>query len=137
MVAIVSFYPSSFECERIIPPGHLSRLLHFNLLLCISPYYIWLGRSRSTDVTRFLHAFEIESGNTIGNMTPKSLRAMKAPEDAAVVPELEIGEPALRLESRQEEPEQGIVIDVSPPLSSFHYQVKNVSKPYNYKSTQA
>lgn len=67
---------------------------------------------------------------------PKSLRAMKAPEDAAVVPELEIGEPALRLESRQEEPEQGIVIDVSPPLSSFHYQVKNVSKPYNYKSTQ-
>lgn len=95
--------------------------------MCISPYYIWLGRSRSADVTRFLHAFEIESGNTIGNMTPKSLRAVKASDDSTVVPELEIGEPALRLESRQEWQGQDVVIDVSPPLSSFHYQVKNVS----------
>lgn len=61
---------------------------------------------------------------------------MKVPEDATAVPEPEIGEPALRLESRQEELKQDVVIDVSPPLSSFHYQVKNVSKPHNIRNTQ-
>ena len=92
-----------------------------------SPYYIWLGRSRSADVSRFLHAFEVESGNTIGNMTPRSFKAMKAAEETATVPELTIGEPALDF-GQDVTQEQGVIIDVSPPLSSFHYQVKNVSE---------
>ncbi|KAH8119073.1 hypothetical protein DFH11DRAFT_1780569, partial [Phellopilus nigrolimitatus] len=91
------------------------------------PYYIWLGRSRSTDVSRFLHAFEVESGNTIGNTTPRSLRAAKEKDPVLPVPELEIGDSALDLgiASGKEEGSPMITIDMTPPLSSFHYQVKN------------
>lgn len=42
-----------------------------------------------------------------------------------VVPQLEIGEPAMDLGSPAKL--NDIIIDVSSPLTSFHYQVKNVS----------
>lgn len=126
------------------------------------PYYIWLGRSRSCDVSRFLHAFEVESGNTIGNLSPRN--ALGSPASASAssssttvirpstsliiaksstsdgspeIPELEIGEAALPLNGEKgNEPNNltdaplvtgSVIIDVSPPLSSFHYQVKNAS----------
>ena len=52
---------------------------------------------------------------------------MKATEETATVPELTIGEPALDF-GQDVTQEQGVIINVSPPLSSFHYQVKNVSE---------
>ncbi|KAH7886768.1 hypothetical protein F5I97DRAFT_1927075 [Phlebopus sp. FC_14] len=80
------------------------------------PYYIWLGRSRSCDVSRFCHAFEVESGNMIGNCSPSSFVTIKESE---IIPPLEIGKPAFEHEA----PKSDTVINVSPPLSSFHYQL--------------
>ena len=92
----------------------------FALLSRSSPYYIWLGRSRSCDVSRFCHAFEVESGNLIGNCSPASPNVIK---DAKVIPLLDIGKPAL--EVAPSVPAHA-TINITPPLSSFHYQVGNV-----------
>ena len=43
-----------------------------------------------------------------------------------LVPPLEIGAPAMDLATEKEKRPPAIIIDVSAPLSSFHYQVKNV-----------
>ncbi|KAG6334616.1 hypothetical protein ID866_4477 [Astraeus odoratus] len=80
------------------------------------PYYIWLGRSRACDVSRFCHAFEVESGNLIGNCSPASIPIIKESE---VIPPLEIGKPALD----QPAVRADAVISITPPLSSFHYQL--------------
>ncbi|KZP16506.1 hypothetical protein FIBSPDRAFT_1047462 [Athelia psychrophila] len=87
------------------------------------PYYVWLGRPRSCDVSRFCHAFEVDCGNSIGNTTPQSLSPVK--ETEMLVPPLEIGAPAMDLALDVAAKPPAIVIDVSSPLSSFHYQVKN------------
>ncbi|KAJ7783043.1 hypothetical protein B0H16DRAFT_1658444 [Mycena metata] len=68
------------------------------------PYYIWLGRPRACDVSRACHAFEVEGGNMIGNCSPAPLKAMKEVEDLDVQP-------------------AEVVIDVTPPFSSFHYHI--------------
>ncbi|EGN99748.1 hypothetical protein SERLA73DRAFT_121865 [Serpula lacrymans var. lacrymans S7.3] len=83
------------------------------------PYYIWLGRSRSCDVSPFCHAFEVEGGNMIGNCSPTPNAVVKESE---MVPPLEIGDPMLPVPV---EPSNAAatVIDITPPLSSFHYQV--------------
>ena len=86
---------------------------------CIRPYYIWLGRSRFCDVTRFCHAFEVEGGNTIGNCSPASL-------------EFKIVSPSVSNVSHDPEPrlpshDGRSVINITAPLSSFHYQIKKVS----------
>ncbi|KAJ6586838.1 hypothetical protein DFH09DRAFT_1245371 [Mycena vulgaris] len=81
------------------------------------PYYIWLGRSRSCDVSRACHAFEVEGGNMIGNCSPVSLKAIKGTED--LVPSLQIGEPVLDLQQLG----QATTIDIAPPFSSFHYHI--------------
>lgn len=51
-----------------------------------------------------------------------------------MVPPLEIGEPAMDLELSEvrgeKEKEQAAVIDIMGPLSSFHYQVKNVGSSH-------
>lgn len=89
------------------------------------PYYIWLGRCRSADVSRFVHAFEVESGNTIGNTTPHALKAIAAKDD---LPEFnDLGESvavSTALTSTREKNE-AVIIDVSPPLSTFHYALRN------------
>ena len=87
--------------------------------LC-SPYYIWLGRSRSCDVSRFCRAFEVESGNMIGNCSPASFGVVK---DSKVIPMLDMGKSAVEVELRV--PAHS-TINITPPLSSFHYHVGNV-----------
>ncbi|TDL26086.1 S-adenosyl-L-methionine-dependent methyltransferase [Rickenella mellea] len=82
------------------------------------PYYVWLGRSRSCDVSRLCHAFEVEGGNVVGSPSPRSLKAI---QDALAVPLLDIGEPAVEAPAN----ESPVVIDVTHPLTSFHYQIKN------------
>ncbi|KAJ6609830.1 hypothetical protein B0H10DRAFT_450307 [Mycena sp. CBHHK59/15] len=84
------------------------------------PYYIWLGRPRSCDVSRTCHAFEVEGGNMIGNCSPASLNAVTMAED--LVTSLQIGEPALDL--KLERP-RAITIDITPPFSSFHYHINS------------
>lgn len=79
------------------------------------PYYIWLGRPRSCDVSRFCHAFEVEGGNLIGNGSPSSFAIVKESE---AIPPLEIGKPVIDKVVRAD-----AVINITPPLSSFHYQL--------------
>lgn len=113
MAATVSSSLLSSGCEY--PHCLYINLYNFS---ASSPYYIWLGRPRSCDVSRFCHAFEIEGGNIIGNCSPQPLVAVKEIE---MVPPLQIGEPVVELST-----ERAVVIDITSPLSSFHYQVKNV-----------
>ncbi|KIK86599.1 hypothetical protein PAXRUDRAFT_831896 [Paxillus rubicundulus Ve08.2h10] len=79
------------------------------------PYYIWLGRSRSCDVSRFCHAFEVEGGNMVGNCSPSFLTI----KESEIIPSLEIGRPAVEPQVTQAD----AVINFKPPLSSFHYQL--------------
>jgi hypothetical protein len=58
----------------------------------------------------------------IGNCSPVGLTATKESE---IVPPLEIGEPAMDIS--QEYQPRSVIVNVTSPLSSFHYQVKNVS----------
>jgi len=83
------------------------------------PYYIWLGRSRSCDVSRFCHAFEVESGNMIGNCSPASFNVIK---DSKVIPLLDIGSSVVEVAPLV--PAHS-TINITPPLSSFHYHVGN------------
>ncbi|KAH8096692.1 S-adenosyl-L-methionine-dependent methyltransferase [Cristinia sonorae] len=88
------------------------------------PYYIWIGRCRTADVSRFVHAFEVEGGNTIGNTTPHALKAIKAQDD---LPDFnDLGESALVMSPASNiRDRDAVVIDVSPPLSTFHYAIRN------------
>ncbi|KIY74282.1 S-adenosyl-L-methionine-dependent methyltransferase [Cylindrobasidium torrendii FP15055 ss-10] len=90
------------------------------------PYYVWIGRPRSCDVSRFCHAFEVEGGNIIGNCSPTTPFKTVATVEVDV-PKLEIGESALALPTvpGSTKPSGIAIIDVTPPLSSFHYQVQN------------
>ncbi|KAJ7287621.1 hypothetical protein C8J57DRAFT_1284445 [Mycena rebaudengoi] len=83
------------------------------------PYYIWLGRPRSCDVSRTCHAFEVDGGNMIGNCSPVPLKAISSAD--VPVPSLQIGEPAFELQVK--DTPQAIAIEITPPLSSFHYHV--------------
>jgi betaine lipid synthase len=47
-----------------------------------------------------------------------------AVKETEIVPPLEIGEPAMDISGSEI---AAAVIDITSPLSSFHYQVKNVS----------
>ncbi|KAG8215856.1 hypothetical protein J3R82DRAFT_7811 [Butyriboletus roseoflavus] len=83
------------------------------------PYYIWLGRSRSCDVSHFCHVFEVESGNMIGNCSPASFSVIK---DSKMIPLLDIGKSVVEVEVQV--PAHS-TINITPPLSSFHYHVGN------------
>lgn len=120
MVATDSFYHLLSACKC---PSNL-RFTTFINDHHLSPYYVWLGRPRTCDVTRSCHAFEIEGGNTIGNCSPVPYKAIK---DLETVPPLEIGTPILDLPPNLDVDEKALIIDVRPPLSSFHYQLKKVS----------
>ncbi|KAK7035304.1 hypothetical protein VNI00_012071 [Paramarasmius palmivorus] len=94
------------------------------------PYYIWLGRPRSADVSRHCHAFEVEGGNTIGNCSPGSASGlMKGTEN---IPPLDLGEAMISNEGK-EKPD-AVVINVTPPLSSFHYHVNSPWRLPYYES---
>lgn len=109
-------------------------LFQFSFLVSItdfshSPYYVWLGRPRSCDVTRACHAFEIEGGNLIGNSSPTLSR--QESKDSEFVPPLHIDEPVMDVQQLASNTQT--VIDISPPLSSFHYQVNKVG-PFPFMS---
>ena len=89
---------------------------------CFRPYYVWLGRSRSCDVTRFCHAFEVEGGNTIGNCSPVSLEFKNS---KTVSPQ--VTNTSHDPEPRFPSDDRRSVINITAPLSSFHYQIKKVS----------
>ena len=97
------------------------QLLCFGLTVNFRPYYVWLGRSRSCDVTRFCHAFEVEGGNTIGNCSPVSLE-FKNTKTASQQVTNTSHDPEPRFP-----PDDRSVINITAPLSSFHYQIKKVS----------
>jgi betaine lipid synthase len=121
MAAITSSCPSLLECASPSPsPLHRkpANWIHFTH----RPYYIWLGRPRSCDVSRFCHAFEVEGGNMIGNCSPPA--ALRALKENGVVPPLEIGQSVICLD--EEMPAAVTAVDIKPPLSSFHYQVEKV-----------
>lgn len=87
-----------------------------------SPYYIWLGRPRAADVSKTCHAFEIEGGNTVGNCSPNS--SFKVVKDTELsLPPLDLGSPII---DQREEKQANVVINITPPFSSFHYQVNKV-----------
>ena len=113
----ITFCHSLSECE-CFP----LQLLCFGLTVVFRPYYVWLGRSRSCDVTRFCHALEVEGGNTIGNCSPVSLEFKDTKPVSQQVTNTS-RDPELRffLDDRR------IVINITAPLSSFHYQIKKVS----------
>ena len=106
---------SGCECQSL-------QILVLGLTDCFRPYYVWLGRSRSCDVTRFCHAFEVEGGNTIGNCSPVPLEfkntKLVSPQVDNTSPD---PEPSFPSDDRRS------VINITAPLSSFHYQIKRVS----------
>ena len=85
------------------------------------PYYIWLGCSRARDTTRFKHAFEVEGGNIVG--TPILSPTITAPPQTGEIGQLDLGPSVVTSGSSPD----AVVINISPPLSSFHYQLKHVS----------
>ncbi|KAF5385883.1 hypothetical protein D9615_002476 [Tricholomella constricta] len=86
------------------------------------PYYIWLGRPRSCDVSKVCHAFEVEGGNLIGNCSPTlSQHDGKVTETISL---LEIGEPIMEYSAPTDD--GSLIVDITPPLSSFHYQVNKL-----------
>lgn len=97
------------------------------------PYYIWLGRSRSCDVSRFCHAFEVESGNYVGNCSPENTpRGFATVDYPHGMPPLDIGEAKLPIAPRRRM--SNAIVDITPPLSSFHYQLKHPYRLPYYQS---
>ncbi|KAG5642444.1 hypothetical protein DXG03_002791 [Asterophora parasitica] len=102
---------------------------HFILPFIVRiPYYIWLGRPRSCNVAQACHAFEVEGGNVIGNCSPQGSPTLSQYDGKVTetVPPLEIGEPIMDI-GPPTVVDGAVVIDITPPLSSFHYQV---NKPW-------
>jgi betaine lipid synthase len=96
---------------------------------------MWLGCSRSRDTSRVSHAFEVEGGNIVGNCSP-SLTPLTAAASATDAPEmapLDLGSSALGEKIVAPIPD-AVIINVTPPLSSFHYQIKHVSLLFNHTS---
>ncbi|KZT42398.1 hypothetical protein SISSUDRAFT_1058490 [Sistotremastrum suecicum HHB10207 ss-3] len=74
------------------------------------PYYIWLGRSRAQDVSRLSHTFQEDL--PIGTVIKSDATETSQPS----APGLETA------------------IEISPPLSSFHYQVQHFWRMPYYES---
>ncbi|KAG8722187.1 hypothetical protein FRC08_005936 [Ceratobasidium sp. 394] len=73
------------------------------------PYYVFIGCSRSVNVSTALEAFEVDSGNSVGNYSPKSV--------ASTSNLLRVS--SYSLEGRN--PDADMAIELVPPSSSFHY----------------
>lgn len=88
-----------------------------------SPYYIWLGCSRSVNVSAALEAFEIDSGNSVGNYSPKSTAAITGLKRVSSSYLLEGGSGAYS----EAEVSSDEATQVVPPSSAFHYHSQTVS----------
>ena len=79
------------------------------------PYYIWIGCSRKRDTSRFVHAFEIEGGNMLGNCSPAHDPTVPVP--TANPPDLDLGPAALGdLPRSIPKKKSDIIVNVTPPL---------------------
>lgn len=120
-----------------------------------SPYYIWLGCSRSRDTTDAIQAFEVEAGNRV--IVPPSFPELsfshllsasktqilteKSGQDSAVASAHTgvLTDPSNLVKRRGSETNStsssasGFKIDLGPqvPLSSFHYQKRQWRLPYS------
>ncbi|KAF8750783.1 hypothetical protein RHS01_08892 [Rhizoctonia solani] len=79
------------------------------------PYYVWLGCSRSVNVSAALEAFETDSGNSVGNYSPKSAASTSGLKRVASV--IKLGEDGSDSEVEVDTQLEHVV----PPSSAFHY----------------
>ncbi|ELU37705.1 betaine lipid synthetase, putative [Rhizoctonia solani AG-1 IA] len=79
------------------------------------PYYVWLGCSRSVNVSEALEAFETDSGNSVGNYSPKSVASTSGLKRVASV--IKLGEDGSDSEVEADTQLEQVV----PPSSAFHY----------------
>ncbi|KEP46673.1 betaine lipid synthase, partial [Rhizoctonia solani 123E] len=79
---------------------------------CASPYYVWLGCSRSVNVSAALEAFETDSGNSVGNYSPKSVASTRGLKRVTSLVRLD-GSGDSKVDTQSEQ--------VVPPSSAFHY----------------
>jgi betaine lipid synthase len=95
-------------------------------LLIYSPYYVWIGCSRSRSTEQHVNAFEIESGNTAGSGHLSPLHSPASSDvtvivEPATVPDLDLGPAAMPVViSRDVAKKTAIPL----PWSSFHYNSK-------------
>ncbi|KAF7798762.1 hypothetical protein EIP86_009987 [Pleurotus ostreatoroseus] len=102
-----------------------------------TPYYVFLGCSRSRSTTRAFKAFEIEAGNRQGSghispahsplfgahaPAPGSPASVSSTSTVMDMPELELGPAALAGRGGRE--------SLAFPLSSFHYQNRHWRLPF-------
>lgn len=85
-----------------------------------SPYYVWLGCSRSVNVSAALEAFETDSGNSVGNYSPKSIASTRGLKRVTSL---------VRLGGSDSEVE--VLEQINPPSSAFHYHSQTVSFLFN------
>ncbi|KAI3619807.1 betaine lipid [Moniliophthora roreri] len=95
------------------------------------PYYIWLGRPRSADVSRHCYAFEVDGGNTIGNCSPSAV-ALGGNRETENIPPLELSQSIM--DNKGDKCTGAVVINVTPPLSSFHYHINSPWRLPYYES---
>ncbi|CEL60650.1 betaine lipid synthase [Rhizoctonia solani AG-1 IB] len=79
------------------------------------PYYVWLGCSRSVNVSAALQAFETDSGNSVGNYSPKPVASTTGLKRVSSV--IRLGEDG----SDSEVDVDTQLEQVVPPSSAFHY----------------
>ncbi|KAF8712289.1 hypothetical protein RHS03_01090, partial [Rhizoctonia solani] len=79
------------------------------------PYYVWLGCSRSVNVSAALEAFETDSGNSVGNYSPKSVASTSGLKRVASV--IKLGEDGSDSEVESDTQLEQVV----PPSTAFHY----------------
>ncbi|KAJ8077140.1 hypothetical protein PM082_001568 [Marasmius tenuissimus] len=85
------------------------------------PYYIWLGRPRAADVSRQSYAFEVDGGNMVGNFSP--VVKFDSVRETEVIPSLDLGNAIM--DNQGGGKSGAIIINVTPPLSSFHYHINS------------
>ena len=105
----------------------------------VSPYYVFLGCSRSRSTEQAIKAFEVETGNTVGSDHATPLGSPLSPfipgiagSPASVlsststvfeVPPLDLGPAAL---PEKRDSVANVNAQLAFPLSSFHYQSRYV-----------
>ncbi|KAG8708678.1 hypothetical protein FRC09_001099 [Ceratobasidium sp. 395] len=77
------------------------------------PYYVFIGCPRSVNVSAALEAFEVDSGNSVGNYSPKPV-ANKS--NLRRIPSY-----SLDGSSTSEISDKDLAAELAPPSSSFHY----------------
>lgn len=75
------------------------------------PYYVWIGCSRSVDVSTALQVFHTDSGNSLGDFSPKSVASQTGLRRV----------PSYQLDQGSTSDESSSVVEPLPPSSAFHY----------------